>query len=237
VRSMVVVFAYNEGQKIRMTLERFGRERDYDLFVMDDGTTDGSLDGVEEEFGLSVIRHSANRGAGAAVRTVIAHGREHGYDAVVLVAGNNKDEPNEIPRLLGAIEAGEADIVQGSRYLPGGTAGNTPVYRQIATRWVHPILFSIFARQRMTDTTNGFRAIRLSIFDDERIDLEQKWLDKYELEPYILFKAIRLGYRVAETPCTKIYPPKELGYTKMRPVTGWWSILRPIFLLGLGFKK
>ena len=90
---------------------------------------------------------------------------------------------------------------------------------------------------KITDSTNGFRAMRLSIFDDERIDIDQTWLDQYELEPYILFKAMTLGYQFKEVPVTKIYPPKKLGYTKMKPIVGWWSILRPIFLLGFRIKK
>ncbi len=112
-----------------------------------------------------------------------------------------------------------------------------PFYRRISTQFVHPLLFSLAARRRVTDSTNGFRAIRLSIFDDERINIRQDWLDHYELEPYIMYKAIRLGYKFTEAPVTKIYPPHAEGYTKMKPITGWWSILRPIFLLGLGIRK
>ena len=72
---------------------------------------------------------------------------------------------------------------------------------------------------------------------DERIALDQPWLDKYELEPYLFLKAIRLGYKVKEVPVSKVYPPKELGYTKMKPLVGWWSILRPLVYLGLGIKR
>ena len=112
-----------------------------------------------------------------------------------------------------------------------------PFYRRLATGFVHPGLFSLVAGQKITDSTNGFRAIRISCFDDERINLDQDWLDQYELEPYIFYKFIKLGYKVKEVPVTKIYPPKELGYTKMKPITGWWSILRPIVLLGLRLRK
>ena len=80
-------------------------------------------------------------------------------------------------------------------------------------------------------------AFRLSLFDDTRIDIQQDWLGQYELEPYIFYKALRLGYKVKEVPVTKIYPPWQKGYTKMKPITGWWSILRPIVFLGLGIKK
>jgi len=79
--------------------------------------------------------------------------------------------------------------------------------------------------------------MRLSVFDDPRINIDQNWLDAYELEPYILYKAIVLGYRFKEVPVTKIYPPRELGYTKMKPISGWWSILRPLVLLGLRIRR
>jgi dolichol-phosphate mannosyltransferase len=112
-----------------------------------------------------------------------------------------------------------------------------PFYRQLATRIVHPWLFSLIVMRRFTDTTNGFRAIRLSALRASGIDLDQSWLDRYELEPYLFYKMIRLGYKVKEVPVTKIYPPHELGYTKMKPITGWWSILRPLILLGLHIKR
>ena len=98
--------------------------------------------------------------------------------------------------------------------------------------------FRFLQRPSVTDTTNGFRAIRLSIFNDERINLKQEWLDTYELEPYILWKVITLGYKFKEVFVTKIYPPKKMGgYTKMIPFVSWWSILKPLFYLRLGIKK
>ena len=120
--------------------------------------------------------------------------------------------------------------------LPGGGYGNMPRYRVLATK-LHPFLFSLAARKWVTESTNGFRAFRTALLRDPRIDWRQPWLDQYELEPYLLFKAIRLGYRTTEAPVTKIYPPKKLGYTKMKPMVGWWSILRPVVYLGLGLKK
>ena len=111
-----------------------------------------------------------------------------------------------------------------------------PLYRKYATR-VHPWLMSLITGHRITDSTNGFRAFRLSIFNNLKINIDQPWLDRYELEPYLLYKVITLGFRYKEVPVTKIYPSRKLGYTKMKPVTGWWSILRPLIYLGLGIKK
>ena len=102
---------------------------------------------------------------------------------------------------------------------------------------IHPLIFSVAARKRVTESTNGFRAFRTAILRDPRIDWRQAWLDRYELEPYLMLKAIRLGYRHVEVPVTKIYPPHQHGYTKMRPVIDWWSIVRPVVYLGLGLRK
>jgi hypothetical protein len=73
--------------------------------------------------------------------------------------------------------------------------------------------------------------------EDSRIRLDQSWLDQYELEPYLYLRAIQLGYRTCEVPVTKVYPPKRLGQTKMPAITGWWSILRPLVLVGLGLRR
>lgn len=155
----------------------------------------------------------------------------------MIQAGNDKDNPLEIPALLDPIRRDDADFVQGSRYLAGGGFGNMPAYRVVGTRVIHPLIASIAARKRITESTNGFRAFRTSLLRDPRIDWRQAWLDRYELEPYLLLKTIRLGYRHTEVPVTKIYPPHQIGYTKMRPVVDWWSIVRPLVYVGLGLRK
>jgi dolichol-phosphate mannosyltransferase len=236
MRILAATFAYNEGEKIRRTIARHPQERPYDLLVMDDGSTDGSLDHLPSN-GVPVLRNPANQGIGSAMKRVCEYALEREYDVLVIQAGNDKDNPSEIPRLLQPILDGEADFVQGSRFLPGGGYGNTPAYRVLATRYVHPLLFSLSVGKRVTETTNGFRAFRTAILRDARIRWRQDWLDQYELEPYLLYQAVKLGYRHREVPVTKIYPPRGQGYTKMRPITGWWSILRPILLLGLGLRK
>mgnify|MGYP006266802099 CR=1 FL=1 len=236
LRVLACSIAFNELEKITRVVARVNRADMDEFIVFDDGSTDGTKAAVESQ-GFRVVSHAKQQGVGSAIRDVIRLAQRERFDVVVIMAGNDKDRPAEIPRLLEPIRRGGADFVQGSRYLPGGDYGNMPFYRRIATQVVHPVLFSIVTGRRITDSTNGFRAFRVSLFDDPRIDIDQPWLDKYELEPYIFFKAIRLGYKVREVPVTKIYPPHELGYTKMKPITGWWSILRPIVLLGLGLKK
>ena len=235
MRVLAATFAYNEGEKIRRTLNRHPAIRTYDLLVHDDGSTDGALNDVEP--GVIVLRNPINQGIGSAMKRVFQYALDHDYDVLVIQAGNDKDDPLEIAALLAPLEQDAADFVQGSRYLGGGGFANMPRYRVFATRVVHPLVFSIAARKRVTESTNGFRAFRTSILGDPRIDWRQDWLDRYELEPYLMLKAIRLGYRHVEVAVTKIYPPHTLGYTKMRPGIDWWSILRPVIYLGLGLKK
>ncbi len=240
---LVCPVAYNEQVKIKNVIERFLNSRSYgktDYLVVDDGSDDGTSAVIASYAtqGIKTVKHTKRSGVGAAIRSAIRYAQKNGYEVLVIMAGNDKDNPDEIPYLAGPIIEEGFDVIQGSRYLGKvGSGGAMPFYRKLATR-LHPFIFSIFTGRKLTDTTNGFRAMRVSIFDDARINLDQDWLDKYELEPYILYKAITLGYKFKEAFVTKIYPPKQLGgYTKMIPLVSWWSILRPLFFLRLGIKK
>lgn len=235
LKVMAFAPATNEVGKIEHVVRKVPRDQVAEMVVYDDGSTDGTGEVARQE-GATVLRAEERKGVGRAIREGIRHARAGGFDVMVVMAGNDKDDPSEIGRLLDAIREG-CDFVQGSRYLPGGGFGNMPFYRTVATRLVHPLLFSLITRTRITDSTNGFRAFRLSLFDDPAIDIEQEWLDQYELEPYIFYKAIMQGYRVREVPVHKIYPDWKKGYTKMKPITGWWSILRPLVYLALGLRK
>ena len=226
----------DEEMKIGSVIDRVPKDVVDLMLVVDDGSTDSSA-AVARDRGAEVIELGRTIGVGAAIRTGCEFALKEGFDVVVIMAGNNKDSPEEIPLLLDKMIDGSADLVQGSRWLGASDdLGEMPVYRKLATR-LHPWLFNLISPMQLSDTTNGFRAISTKLLSDPGLNLDQRWLDEYELEVYLLYKAAKLGYSVSEVGVTKRYPPKSLGQTKMKPITGWWSILRPLILLGLGIRK
>jgi len=207
-----------------------------DQFIaINDGSTDRGPE-ILRSHGVKVL-DQPRCGVGACIKRAIKHAEDEGYDILVVMAGNNKDNPAEIPRLLEPIVEHRFDYVQGSRFLPGGSSPNLPMFRLLSIKLLS-FIFKLYTGKSSTDLTNGFRAYRLALFDDPRINPWQDWLDGYELEYYIHWKAYKCGYRVGEIPVTKTYPTgKGVSYTKIPPFVGWWHMLRPFFLLSLGLKK
>lgn len=244
MKALVIIPIFDEGIKMKRTSTRMRefldrrapRDPALDVMLMDDGSPKPNVEPMAQKFSFLSLRNPERRGVGYSIRRAYDFGLEQGYDILMTMAGNNKDNPDELDRLMAPIVSGKADFVQGSRYLAGGNFGNMPGYRLLTTRYIHPLLFSLTAGKKITDSTNGFRAIRASVLKDSRLNLHQDWLNQYELEPYLFYKAIQMGYRVTEVPVSKIYPDKKLGYSKMKPITGWWSILRPLIYLLLRIK-
>jgi dolichol-phosphate mannosyltransferase len=128
--------------------------------------------------------------------------------------------------------------VQGSRFRPGGRHQNLPLARRLLIR-AYGIFVRLVTGFPGTDAVNGFRAYRLALFRDARIDVWQPWLDRYEFESYLHCKVLTLGYRVTEVPVSKTYPADRRGvrYSHVRPVVDWWRILRPWVLLTLRLRR
>jgi len=156
----LVVPIYNEEENVQNLLAEVAEvllpHGPFEALLVDDGSKDRSAS-VARELGATVISLPRTSGVGAALREGYRYGLAHGYDVVVVMAGNNKDAPEEIPALLDPIADGRADFVQGSRYLKkSANFGDMPYYRRVATR-VHPVLFSL-AAQKLVTTFSGHAA-------------------------------------------------------------------------------
>ncbi|MBI4370710.1 MAG: glycosyltransferase family 2 protein [Elusimicrobia bacterium] len=233
-RIAVVVPVFNEKGKIGRAVAKVPRDVVSEVVVVSDASDDGS-DGEAAAAGATVLRHAHTLGVGAAIRTGLRYGLEKGYDVLVVMAGNDKDAPSEIPRLAAPILEGRADYVQGSRYAVGGRFGTMPLHRLLLTR-AYPWLVRLVTGFPITDATNGFRALSPALLKDPRVNMDQGWLNRGELEYYLQLKALSLGWRVVEIPVSKIYPDLSAyrNYTKIKPVYDWLRNLRPILRLMLG---
>jgi dolichol-phosphate mannosyltransferase len=237
-RPLIGVLFYNNGESGRLFLEKFNCWPMMDVILHDDGSTDETAD-ILNECDYPILRSETNGGLGSAIKRVIRYANQYDRKVVVIMAGNNKDDPNQIPRLLAPIYCEDYDYVQGSRRLQGGGSPDIPIFRRLMVP-VHALLVRMLTGFPGTDALNGFRAYKIRmLYDDSRFNIWQDWLDQYELETYIHYNVLKNGYRVKEVPVTKSYSHFNNGmkYSHIRPFSGWWSILRPLFYLGLGLRK
>jgi dolichol-phosphate mannosyltransferase len=235
MRTLVVAPALNERGKISRVAAGVLRQRasipDLQLLVVDDGSTDGTADEARQA-GCLVLSHPQNMGVGAAIRSGIHYAREHGFDVVCVISGDDQHDSDELPSVVGPVARGEVDLIQGSRYLPGGKIENAQRFRGLMIPIGSAFVRALFGF-KITDLTNGLRAFRVKLIDELGIDLNPSWLNSYELEPYLLLQLIRRGARWRETPVTVRYHRAE-SFSKMKPFRDWWRLMRPVFALRLG---
>jgi dolichol-phosphate mannosyltransferase len=158
-----------------------------------------------------------------------AFAMDQGYEGVVVVDGNGKDDISAIPDFIKLLDEGY-DHIQGSRFIPGGQAINTPLERLIAVRLIHAPLISLAAHHRHTDTTNGFRAYSRKLLLDPEISVFRDIFQTYELHYHLAVESARLKrFRLTETPVRRAYPKKGKTPTKISPVKGNSQILKILF--------
>ena len=231
----VVMPALNEAGKIGRVLDKMPRDGRFESIVVDDGSDDGTGDEARAHGAAVVVRHDQRQGVGAAIRDGWKEGIARGRPYLALLSGDDQHVPSELGPALDALLAADADYLQGSRWMPGGRLIGSKGGRALGTR-LYSLAFSVLVGRRVTDATNGFRIFRASMLDDARINLDQGWLDSYDLEPYVLYRAITRHYRVIDHPVTVVYHQAE-SFTKMRGLKDWWRLFRPAVLLRTGIKR
>jgi dolichol-phosphate mannosyltransferase len=196
-----------------------------EFLLFDNGSNDGSSEVIVAS-GLPSLSVPINHGIGHSYRIALGWALERDYKYFGTMAANGKMLASEVIRLVEPLRSGQADYVTGSRFLPGGSFPNLPLFRRWAIPAVNIFVWTLTGR-RLTDATNGFRAFRLSLARAATFDLEADWLWTYGFEYYLYAKSI-LDERVRclEVPTTMRYP-KTGPYSKIKPGLDWLSMLKP----------
>ena len=215
---VVLIPVINEGERILKELYRAYKHQiaDHaDIVICDGGSTDGSLEERKlRKLSVNTLLVKKDKGKqGAQLRMGIYWALRRGYRGVITIDGNHKDSIEDIPRFIRKLEEGY-DLVQGSRFVRGGRAVNTPFVRNIAVRLIHAPVISLTAGQRFTDTTNAYRA----------------YSARYELLAYLSVRATQLGYRACEIPVTRAYPRRGKTPTKISFLKGNSELMKILFL-------
>ena len=229
----IVIPVINEGDRIRNFLAKISALNIHliaDIIIVDGGSTDGSLDAgyLHENHVRGLIIKKGPGRLSAQLRCAYAFALDQGYHGIVTIDGNDKDDPQAIPQFIEALKQG-IDFVQASRFIPGGRAENTPASRNIAIRYIHAPMLSIFSGFKWTDTTQGFRAYSSKMLLDPKIAPFRDIFMTYELLAYLSYRAPKLGYRCVELPTIRKYPKGEVP-TKISAIKGNLSVFKILIL-------
>jgi glycosyltransferase involved in cell wall biosynthesis len=157
-RLVAVVPAWNEEGAIGGVVDEIRRfDPTAEVVVVDDASTDGTARAAEEH-GATVLRLLFNVGIGGAVQTGFRYARDEGYEVAVRLDGDGQHDASELGKLLAPIQAGQADLVIGSRFVDPGGSYRPPFARRLGIR-VFARLVSLLGGQKVTDTTSGFVAL------------------------------------------------------------------------------
>jgi dolichol-phosphate mannosyltransferase len=237
-RYCVCIPIINEGERIKNQLaemKRQGISEIADILILDGGSKDGSTNhDLLKSLGVSVLLVKTGPGRlSAQLRMGYAYALQRGYDGIVTIDGNGKDGFEAIPNFVSQLEAGY-DLVQGSRYVPGGKAINTPLSRSLAIKLIHAPISSLASGFHYTDTTNGFRGYSRKFLLDDRVQPFRDVFTTYELIAYLSIRAPRLGFKTIETPVTRQYPSSGKIPTKISHVSGNLLVFRILFKTAFG---
>jgi hypothetical protein len=228
-RFCVCIPVLDEDGRLWRQLEKMRTRMDLaDVAIADGGSRDGSTEAMAlRDAGVRALLVKTGPGRlGAQLRMAFAWALRQGYDGVVLVDGNDKDDTSALPLFLDELSRG-ADFVQGSRYIAGGEGVNTPVLRELGVRILHAPAIALAAGFPYTDTTNGFRAYSARFLRDERVALFRDVFRGYELHYYLSIRAARLGFKVVEVPVRREYPAGAMP-SKIRGLRGSGAVLQAL---------
>ncbi|SCK06109.1 dolichol-phosphate mannosyltransferase [Streptomyces sp. WMMB 714] len=210
---LVIIPTYNEADNIELVTARV-RESvpEAHILVADDNSPDGTGKIADElaaqDDRIKVLHRKGKEGLGAAYLAGFRWGIEHGYGVLVEMDADGSHQPEELPRLLTALKG--ADLVLGSRWVPGGRVVNWPRSREILSRG-GSLYSRVLLDLPLRDVTGGYRAFRSETLQGLGIDAVAS--QGYCFQVDLAHRAVRAGFHVVEVPIT--FVERERGDSKM----------------------
>jgi dolichol-phosphate mannosyltransferase len=223
LRVLVIVPTYNERENVPLILTRLlASVPSAHVLVVDDGSPDGTGEVADklatDDERISVLHRTSKQGLGAAYVAGFRWGLDAGFDVLVEMDADGSHAPEQLPRLLAALAT--ADVVLGSRWVPGGEVVNWPLSRLVLSRGGN--LYTRLALGiKLGDVTGGYRAYRRVVL--ETLDLSSVASQGYCFQVDLAWRSSQVGFRVAEVPIT--FAEREIGESKMSG-----DIIREAFL-------
>jgi len=239
MRALIVVPTYFEAENIVEFLRRArAAAPSADILVVDDHSDDGTAELAEQqgrELGqISVLRRPGKGGLGGAYRAGFARGLQYGYDVLVEIDADLSHDPDALPQMLRALETG-ADLVIGSRYIPGGAIPEWSWHRRALSRWGNRYAAFVLGLD-VTDATSGYRGFRADAL--QRADYQSTKATGYGFQIELAYRVGRNGGAIAEVPI--VFTDRVRGHSKMSGsialeamlLVTWWAVRDRIFRRG-----
>lgn len=211
----------NEGEKIKKQLQRMlSFSKLADIIIADHGSTDESTNlKFLKKMNIATLLTLKSPGKqGTQLRMGFSYALEQRYEGIIQIDGNNKDGVQAIPSFIKALEEG-FDYVQGSRFIKGGKAINTPPMRYFAVRFIAAPILSLGAGYWYTDVTNGFRGYSKRYLLHPKVQPFRDIFTAYELNMYLTIRANQLGLKTKEIPVERKYAKGKV-HTKISFLKG-----------------
>jgi dolichol-phosphate mannosyltransferase len=212
MRAVVIIPTYNEAASLRRIVESVRGSARAHVLVVDDDSPDGTGDLAdwlaERDYGVHVLHRPAKSGLGPAYRAGFAWALASGYDAIGEMDADGSHDPADVARLLDALH--NADLVVGSRYVPGGAVRNWPRRRELLSR-AGNLYVRAWTGLPVQDATSGFRMFRRATLT--ALDLDDVQSDGYSFQIELVLRTHAAGFRVVEIPIT--FVERADGESKM----------------------
>jgi glycosyltransferase involved in cell wall biosynthesis len=222
---VVVMPAYNAGRTLRLTYEELPKEAVNLVILVDDGSTDQTLD-IARQLDLEIFVHNRNYGYGANQKTCYTEALRAGADIVVMVHPDYQYDPTLVPQLIEPIVDGRADVVLGSRLKSGlALAQGMPWWKYVANRFLTAVENRVF-RLALSEYHTGYRAFRREVLETVNYAANS---DNFVFDQEIIGQGVAAGFRITEIPVPTRYFPEASSAGFLASVIYGLRILSALF--------